>query len=331
MTIKRSSLSVAIAILLALPNLPGTARAEEVASQVATALPLTLKPRIVVEDDVVRLGDLFEGLARNQPEKAEVPVARAPEPGRRIELSARWLAAVASTYDLDWQPRSALDRSSLERASNSISRSEIESSLVRALAARGFDGSISLLFDQPDVTFHVPREAEPTLAVAALSIDPTNGRFVAEIVAPAEGTPAGSLRVAGRAVEMIEVPVPARRLEPGDVITERHLTWTAVRADSLGRNIVRDPRSLLGKSPRRPLHAGEPVRDNELEAPVVVGKNSLVTIRLVRGNLMLTAQGRALDNGADGDLVRVMNTKSNKIINAVVVSAGTVEVPGTIR
>ncbi|HMA14754.1 MAG: flagella basal body P-ring formation protein FlgA [Bacteroidota bacterium] len=42
--------------------------------------------------------------------------------------------------------------------------------------------------------------------------------------------------------------------------------------------------------------------------------------------MQLTAQGRALENGAEGDVVRVMNTSSNTVVSAVVIDSGVVEV-----
>jgi flagella basal body P-ring formation protein FlgA len=40
----------------------------------------------------------------------------------------------------------------------------------------------------------------------------------------------------------------------------------------------------------------------------------------------LSVQGRALEDGSQGDVVRVMNTKSNTVVSAVVVDSGVVVV-----
>ena len=74
------------------------------------------------------------------------------------------------------------------------------------------------------------------------------------------------------------------------------------------------------------MRAQNLVRTTDLQTPVVVGKNSLVTIRLETNRMQLSVQGRALEDGAAGDVVRVMNTKSNSVVNAVVVDTGSVVV-----
>ncbi len=56
----------------------------------------------------------------------------------------------------------------------------------------------------------------------------------------------------------------------------------------------------------------------------------MVTMTLETGQMQLTAQGRALDNGAAGDVVRIMNTSSNQVIEGVVQGLRTVSV-GTPR
>ncbi len=52
--------------------------------------------------------------------------------------------------------------------------------------------------------------------------------------------------------------------------------------------------------------------------PLLVHRGDLVTIVFRTDNLELTAQGNALEDGAAGALVRIENTKSNRVIDAAV-------------
>jgi flagella basal body P-ring formation protein FlgA len=125
---------------------------------------------------------------------------------------------------------------------------------------------------------------------------------------------------------MTEVPVLRRRGVPGEVITQADIDWLRVGARRLPGNVVVDSASLIGKSPRRAIRPGQPVRATDLREPVLVPKNSLIVLRLETDRMVLTAQGRALEDGASGQVIRVMNTKSNAIINGVVAESGTVRV-----
>ena len=306
----------ALAISLMLAALPAAADRAEVAG------PVRLKPQVVVEDAVLRLGDLFDGLGA----LAETAVARAPAPGDRVELDARWLSALADGYGLAWRPESALERTVVARASQTIDSPRIEAALREALAARGLAGDFSIVLDNPRVRLHLPVTAEATLGFAGLAHDPASGRFTARIVAPAGATPLATATVTGRAERMTEVPVLRRRTAPGQVITRGDIDWLRLSAKRLAGNIVVDPANLIGKSPRRPIRPGKPVRATDLREPVLVPKNSLVVLRLETERMVLTVQGRALQDGASGEVIRVMNTKSNTIVTGVVAESGIVQV-----
>ena len=295
------------------------------AGQAEVAGPVRLKPSVVVEDAVLRLGDLFDGLG----EAAQTAVARAPAPGSRIELDARWLAALADGYGLAWRPDSALERAVVSRASQTIDGTRIEAALRDALAARGLDPDVSIVLDNPGVRLHLPVTAEATLGFAGLTHDPASGRFTARVVAPAGATPLTAATISGRAERMTEVPVLRRRMAPGEVITRNDLEWLRLSARRLAGNVEVDAANLIGKSPRRPIRPGRPVRAADLREPVLVPKNSLVLLRLETERMVLTAQGRALQDGASGEVIRVMNTKSNTIITGVVAGSGTVQVAQT--
>lgn len=290
---------------------------------------VTLRAGTVILDDVVRLQDLFDGIA--DPAVAATPVAKAPQPGASVEVGARWLYAVARAHGLPWQPRSRYERITLRRDSRDVTATEIEDALRRALADQGLDGDVQLALDNPGLQLRLPSSSSGGVRVVRLTMDGSSGRFLAHLAAPASGEPLATLSVTGRAVEMTEVPVLARNARPGEVIRARDIDWLSVAANRLTRTTVLDSAALVGMTPRRPIRAQEMIRSTDLQTPVMLTKNSLVTIRLVTDRMQLTVQGRALEDGAEGDVVRVMNTKSNSVVNAVVLDGGTVMVvPATV-
>jgi flagellar basal body P-ring formation protein FlgA len=54
-------------------------------------------------------------------------------------------------------------------------------------------------------------------------------------------------------------------------------------------------------------------------------------VLLQMGSLSLSVQGRAVEEGARGDTIRVLNTTSNRQIEGVVVGPDTVAVPMSPR
>ncbi|WP_029008968.1 flagellar basal body P-ring formation chaperone FlgA [Azospirillum halopraeferens] len=207
-----------------------------------------------------------------------------------------------------------------------------EAALGEALAAHIPIGRIHLELDARAVELRAPADATPAggLAVENLYYSPVGGRFAAELVIP--GTqPAVRLPVAGRAFGVVEVPVLARRVMPGDTIAAEDVTWIEVRAEHAGSDVAARETDVVGMTPKRGVPVNQPVRLRDIQSPRLVDKGSFVTITLTTANLTLTARGKALQDGGRGEVIRVVNTQSNRIVEATVAGPNVVAVakPGS--
>ena len=287
------------------------------------SVPVALKPQVSVDSDLVRLGDLFHG----EIAKADVPIARAPAPGEQIELQAQWLWSVARAYGIAWRPRSTLETVKLRRESFLLDAARLEGLLLDGFADQGLDPArLSVQLDNPRFTRHLPASAAGRLEVAQIDHDPRSGRFAADLRAPVEGGRVLQVAVSGRLLEIVEVPVLNRRVAAGEVITARDIDWLPQQADRVAGNVVTEAEALIGSSPRRGLRAGQPVRISEVGEPVLVEKNQMVLLRVQTAAMQLTAQGRAMEDGARGETVRVLNPKSSAVVTGRVADAGLVMV-----
>ncbi|MFN7666674.1 MAG: flagellar basal body P-ring formation chaperone FlgA [bacterium] len=118
--------------------------------------------------------------------------------------------------------------------------------------------------------------------------------------------------------DMLEVYVPARTLSAGEIIAQGDLQILSVPARDLSSNAVVDLKSLVGMEVKRTLKEGTIIRKNAIAAPLLVRKKDLITLTVETNQMRLTAQGQAMDDGAMGDVIRVMNLTSKKVISAVV-------------
>jgi flagellar basal body P-ring formation protein FlgA len=287
----------------------------------AAADPL-LKPEVTVRDPVIRLGDLFDGVG----ERAGVAVAAAPPPGSHMVLSSTWLAALAESQQIGWQPTSRFDQVVVDRASREIGADEISQRLLDALSERTPVTNAELKLDAPTPHLTVAASETRPLAVDGLTLDPRGGRFSAFVSVSGTDDGADRIRVIGRLVRTAEVPVPARLLTPGETISASDVTTATLRTDRVSPDMLMQASDLVGKTPRHQLRPGEPVRANDIEVPLVVHRGTLVTIVLETPSLRLSAEGKAMDDGGMGAVIRVANTKSSRVINAVVSGPGTVTV-----
>lgn len=290
-----------------------------VAPSFADAASLRSDP--AVTGDRIRLGDLFTEIG----DKADSLVAQAPAPGQKAVFDAAYLGRIALAFRIDWKPTGGHDRVIVSRASRVIGTDEISDALSRALSVKLPSGRIQVDLDIPSLELHVPVDRKEPLQVESLSVIPTGSRFTAVLVTPSGSSTPQRLTVAGRATSMVEVPVLIRRVASNELITASDIAWVETRADQ-AVDLVLSEAQLVGQIPRRPLSANMPVRLRDIQSPRAVSKNALVTMVLKSPSLTITAQGRAMQDGAMGDVIRVTNTQSNRVIEATVSGANTVSV-----
>jgi len=200
----------------------------------------------------------------------------------------------------------------------------VEAALADALARHITVGRLQLDLDNRAVELRAPQGAG-SLTVENLYYSPVQGRFAAEIVV-ADTRPAVRLPVSGRAFGMVQVPVLARRIAPGDAISAGDIEWQDIRAEQTGSDIAATDAQLIGMTPKRGVPVNQPVRLRDLQSPRMIDKGALVTITLSTPNMTLSAQGKALQDGGKGDVIRVVNTQSNRVVEATVAGPNLVAV-----
>ncbi|SDF93800.1 flagella basal body P-ring formation protein FlgA [Limimonas halophila] len=277
---------------------------------------------VTVEGETVRLGDIFAGVGN----KASAPVTQAPEPGQRVRLDTDWLKKVARSYGLDWSPTSPNLDVEVTRATQTLGADVIRNAIADALDRQGVRGTYDLDLNNDRIGLELAASSPATVTVTKLSYRRERGRFTASVQAPASGEPEASATVSGSVVRQRTVPVPTQRISRGDRIRARDLRMVQRRQDRLPRGAVVSKDNLVGLEASRSLAQDRVVRRNDVQKPVLVTRNSAVTIELKTDSMRLTATGRALEDGARGEMVRVVNTMSKKTVSGQVVGAETVAV-----
>lgn len=322
-----ATLTLALAAVLAVAAGPapvsGSAAASTNAVDAGTPEPVSLVPQVKIDRDLIRLGDIFRGTGHH----AERTIGRAPEPGQSVTLDARWLARAARAFDLDWRPRSRFDIVQITRASRVVDSHAIRASLRAAVVERiGAGHEFEIELDNRLMALHVPTSAPPSIAVQRFQIDPNTHRFSALLVSPDTAPYTVQASVTGRLYELLDVPVPSRRIMRGEVVADRDIEMRQIRTAGLSPNAILDPGLLIGQSARRTLLTGAPVQENAIEPPVLVQRGGLVTVTLRAQRMVLTARAKALQAGSLNDVVRVMNMQSKQVIEGVVTGHGEVAV-----
>ena len=311
------------ALLIALA---GTATAQ-VTGSIGGSAPKSpkLKELVVVTTDLVRIGDLVENAGAN----ADVAVFRSPDLGYTGGVPVARVMDALAPYKLASLDTGNISEVVVTRLSRAITAKEIEARITRALANQyGFGDAknLSLTFDRELRTIHVEPTAAEDLHVAHINVDQRTGRF--NIVFDLPGSAAArriSLRYTGLAVETLDATVLVRPLNRGEVIKASDVVTERRPKSDLSGDYI-NAESAVGLAAKRPLRSGITLNASDLMKPEAVQRNEVVTIVYEIPSVVLTARGKALEAGAVGDIVGVVNIQSNRTVQATVIAPGRVTV-----
>lgn len=277
------------------------------------------KTESTVTHDQLMVSDVFSGVSAEE----DHWLAPAPALGKTMTINAQDLTRISDAFNLGW---TADDNAHVvvRRASDEIDRYDIQAALEEKMKQDMGDKKFDMELSDRSVSFRVGDAADRGVTVEKLSVDAAKSTFIAVVSAHAQ--PGLRKEVTGRYFPISRVPVLKNSLHTGDVISAADLDYIDMRASDISSSMLTDTASLVGQTPRRAIAAMKPVTVSDVQMPVIVKKGDLVTMVLKAGAMSLTAQGKALENGASGDAIHVMNSTSKQVIDAVVTGAQTVSI-----
>ncbi len=83
---------------------------------------------------------------------------------------------------------------------------------------------------------------------------------------------------------------------------------------------------VVGQEARVALYPGRPIGIDDIGPPAIVSRNQVVRVSFQSSGLHIVTDGRALERGAVGDLVRVMNLTSRATVFGQILADGSIQV-----
>jgi flagellar basal body P-ring formation protein FlgA len=283
---------------------------------------VTLKDNITVSGTDITFGDIFIGSG----DKESHVIAPAPAPGKKSIFRVSSVASVARKYGLTWKPSRIVKQVVIRRLGTQIPQQlvieEIRFGIEQELGSELFE--ISLSTRHPNIQIDIANE--PSISLETISIDRNSGHFAAELLAPANSENGTRFRLSGKIYSRTMLPVLTKFIPAGQEIREHHIEFVPVRSAKVGRNVVTDASDLIGKSPKRGIRPNRPIRVSNLGEPQMMKKGKVISIIFKAGNMTLAVTGKALEAGGQGDMIRVENINSRKILQAQIISSDQAQV-----
>jgi flagellar basal body P-ring formation protein FlgA len=158
-------------------------------------------------------------------------------------------------------------------------------------------------------------------AASASAAPPANSVARATVAAPAN---AAGLPGAAAPAEGQEAWYVTRTLLPGDVVNSDDVT--AKPTPRPLPDLLPTDHNVVGLEAKRRLYPGRALTESDVGPASAVKASTPVEVLWRMGALTLELQGEALESGAIGDEIRVLNTATSRTLRGKVTGEGVVEV-----
>lgn len=160
--------------------------------------------------------------------------------------------------------------------------------------------------------------------VTSMSPSPAMGLVTFQAIEPR-----GSQTVNGTAFVRVwsKIAVATRPIQHKETFNPKNVAFEERELSQLlGRGYFSTPNAVLEKRARGYIRAGQTLGINNTDTAMQIESGKIVDMVKNSGMISVAAKVRAIDSGRPGDMIRVENPASKKILTAKVVTSESVEV-----
>lgn len=122
----------------------------------------------------------------------------------------------------------------------------------------------------------------------------------------------------------LPVIVANSTLERGQVISADHITMRKLNISNTRGDYLTQPEEVIGMTVKRRVRDRQPITLNQLESPLLVERGQRVMMVAEQNGVEAHTMGEAMKKGRKGEIIKVKNERSGRVVSAVVTDLGVV-------
>ncbi|MGU3524188.1 flagellar basal body P-ring formation chaperone FlgA [Enterobacteriaceae bacterium C23F] len=122
----------------------------------------------------------------------------------------------------------------------------------------------------------------------------------------------------------LPVVVAKQGLERGHVISPNDIAIKKLNISNARGNYVTQPDDVMGLTVKRRVRELQPIALNQLDSPVLVERGQRVMMIAEQGGVQAQTVGEAMKKGRKGEMIKVKNESSERVVSAIVADSGVV-------
>jgi flagella basal body P-ring formation protein FlgA len=286
-----------------------------------------LRANVAVAGNVVRIGDVID----NAGAAAKIAIYRAPDLGTTGSLPTAQVIATLRAHQVIGVDTRDINEISVTRLARTLAAGDLEFEVARALEHKnglGDAANLAMTFDRDVQDLRLDPSNTGALRPTSVRLEPRNNRFDVTFEIANEDVPTPTrLRFTGSVIETVATAVPTRNVERGEVLKLSDVAIERRPKAEAGSDLATRDRAV-GMQARKQLRAGQPLKTADFGKPDLVQRDQSVTLVYETAGLSLTIRGKAMETGAEGDVVNVLNLQSKRTVSGVVIARGQVSATG---
>lgn len=299
---------------------------------ICSALEIKVKETLEIDGDTVYLGDIATFHPANDSRVSElkaIKVTSSPAPDRSRTIKSDLIQNnIAYSINSDEDINVTIpDSIFIKRTAQIIDKETLEAIFKDYILDNAPWDSDQIVFER----INTPSSIALPKGDLDFEIDEKQnqdfiGNFTILVDFKVEGDSRRKIIISGRVSVIKEVVKASRNINRGDIITAEDIVLVSEKCKHSSKNPFTNTNDIIGKRATRRIQADQVIQTGMFESPPAVEKGGRVVIKAENNNLLITAMGKALEEGCVGDYIRVMNVSSGKEIIAMVKRTDLVEV-----
>lgn len=207
-----------------------------------------------------------------------------------------------------------------------ITNIELLKAIEKEFVEQGIANMVELEIFGGKTDFDVKNAKETKILISNLDTDVDNNKFTSNAEIFADGVSVGKTDLLGRFFVMKEIYVPIKDIAKDDIVKAEDFELVAMRENRIKNDSIINIEDMIGKQAVKLLKAGKLVANRDLRDEIIIKKGQEVMVLYKNKGLQITYKMEALEDGAKGNLIKFVNTKSAKEVMAKVIDKNTAEI-----
>ncbi|MEO3989850.1 flagellar basal body P-ring formation chaperone FlgA [Pseudocitrobacter cyperus] len=123
----------------------------------------------------------------------------------------------------------------------------------------------------------------------------------------------------------LPVVVAQNTLERGHLLSPSDVAIKKLNISSLRGNYLTNPDEVMGLTVKRRVRERQAIALTQLESPVLVERGQRVLMIAEQGGVEARTMGEAMKKGRKGEMIKVKNESSERVVSAIVAESGVVK------